>query len=402
MISTSDFPIFKNNPHIIYLDSASTMQKPTAVIDAVSEFVSHDYANIHRWVYSLAEHSETAYENSKDLVAKRLGTRSSQVIYTSNTTMWSNLIAQVLVYNWLLTSGSKILMPISEHHGMIVPRQIIAQQYQCEIIYCPLNDDYGIDSNEWSRLYTSDVSIVVCGHISNVTGAILDIASIKNMIRSDTIMIVDASQSAQHIPLDFDQWWYDVAICTGHKMMGYTGIWVVLIHPKRNKLTPVWWGGGIIEDVTTTSHRFVLDNSKREPWTPDIIWAVSLGAAISYMISNGWYKSLIYHEKELIDYCLEQFRFREDHIRLIGPLNPQKRVGIFSFIVKEYPQHARWADWFAQHHICVRAWGHCTHPLRQSLHLNGGIRMSLGPYNTLSDCKRFFEVLDAGILFKNS
>ncbi len=397
----SDFPLFGHYPHISYLDSASTMQKPAYVIDAVSHFVSHDYANIHRWAYELAERAEDAYEHSKQLLAELVGTQASQIAYVSNATMGFNMIAQLFVTNGLLKSWDEILMPISEHHATIVPFQMVAQQYDLTIRFVDLDQDYRLDMDDLMAKYTSQVKLVVCGHISNVTGSIVDLEALKAVLRDDTMLVVDASQSIQHMPLRFDKLGLDAAVMTWHKMMAYTGIGAVIFHPKYKNLTPVWWGGGIIEDVTTSDHRFVSGMSAMEPWTPDIIGAVSLWAAVHYINQIGGYEAMQQHDKPLIDYTLERFAHYADQIQLIGSTGSDNRAWVFSFVIQDHPQHARWADRFAQHDICVRAGGHCTHPFRHHLGILGSIRMSLGLYNDIQDIDRMFECIQEGIAFRS-
>jgi len=235
-----DFPIFKNNPWLVFLDNAASSQKPQYVIDGVSEFVAHDYANIHRGLYSLSEKSETTYHHSKELVGELLNCKASEIIYSYNSTYAINLIAQSLVISDIIKSWDIVLLWIREHHANILPRQILAERKGFTIEFFNINDEYEIDRNDFDQKYSDTVKVVSVAHVSNVTGKIYDVKKIKSKLRDDTFFLVDGSQSVPNFPVDVQDIGCDCLVFTGHKMMAYTGIGVIYLKKEWiKKLVPI-------------------------------------------------------------------------------------------------------------------------------------------------------------------
>jgi len=273
----SDFPIFANNPWLVFLDNAASTQKPQYVIDGVSEFVASSYANIHRWLYSLSEKSEEAYHHSKELVGELLNCKASEIIYSYNSTYGINLIAQSLVVSDILQKWDVVLLGIREHHANILPRQILAQRKWFTIEFFTITDEYEIDRDDFDQKYSDKVKVVSVAHVSNVTGKIYDVKKIQSKLRDDTFFLVDGSQSVPNFPVDVQDIDCDCLVFTGHKMMAYTGIGVVYLKKEWiKKLVPIIRWGWTIEDVSTEGHTLLGNSDKFEAGTPNIIWAVSL------------------------------------------------------------------------------------------------------------------------------
>ncbi len=174
----SEFPLLVNHPEIIYLDNAATTQKPAMVIDGVAEFLRHDYANIHRGLYSLSESSELRFHQSKKLVAELINASEKEIIYTANATASFNLLAQSLVHSEVLKAGDVVLVGIWEHHANSLPWMSLAKRFGFEVRFFNLDEHFAIDFEDFQQKYTKEVKVVACGQVSNVTGGIYDVKKI--------------------------------------------------------------------------------------------------------------------------------------------------------------------------------------------------------------------------------
>lgn len=390
-----DFPIFDNNPWLVFLDNGASCQKPKIVIDWVSDFVAHDYANIHRWLYNLSERSEQLYHDSKSAVAGLLGgCKASEIFYTYNSTYGINILAGSLVKSKFLQQGDVVLLGIWEHHANVLPWQILAEEYGFEIKFFGIRDDYTIDWDDFGQKYDNKVKVVACSHVSNVTGQIYDVKKIKSYLRDNTFFLIDGSQSVPHFPVDVTDIWCDALVFTGHKMMSYTGIGGVFLQKRWIKtLSPMMAGGWTIEDVSVTGYTFASGTDKFEAGTPNITGAVSLLKAIEYIDSIGGMKKFREHEQQIIKKTLDWFTKLSGKVELIWTTNPKYRVGAFSFVLKHESNFNKIWEVFAKHNIAVRCGWHCAYPLHKQLWLGGTCRMSTYIYNDEQDIQKFFEVL---------
>ena len=389
-----DFPIFKNNTWLVFLDNGASTQKPQSVIDGVSDFVAHDYANIHRGLYDLSERSEAVYHASKEAVGRLLNCKPSEIFYTYNSTYGINILAWSLVRSKILQKWDIVLLWIWEHHANILPWQILAQEFGFEIQFIDINEDYSIDWTDFDEKYTDHVKVVSCSQTSNVTGQIYDVKSIKSKLRDDTFFMIDGSQSVPHFAVDVQDIGCDALVFTGHKMMAYTGIWAVYLKKEwMKKLSPMMAWGWIVEDVSISGHTLTSGSDKFEAGTPNIIWAASLLKAIEYIESIGWIGQVRSHEQELTAVSLKKFEQLAGRVQLVGSFDSKQRIGAFSFVInKEANFNTIW-EAFAAQNIAVRCGGHCAYPLHKQLGLGGTCRMSTYLYNDQADLEKFFDVL---------
>ena len=174
----SDFPLLVQHPDIIYLDNAATTQKPAMVIEKITDFLTHSYANIHRGSYALSEAAELEYQKSKSLVAELINCSPKEVIYSSNATTAINLLAQSLVNSKVLQKGDVVLVGIWDHHANSLPWMSLAKLFGFEVRFFSLNAEYEVDWKDFQRQYTQEVKVVACGQVSNVTGGIYDVKKI--------------------------------------------------------------------------------------------------------------------------------------------------------------------------------------------------------------------------------
>ncbi len=397
----SEFPLLVNHPEIIYLDNAATTQKPAMVINGVADFLRHDYANIHRGLYSLSEASELRFHQSKKLVAELINASEKEIIYTANATASFNLLAQSLVHSEVLKAGDVVLVGIWEHHANSLPWMSLAKRFGFEVRFFNLDEHFAIDFEDFQQKYTKEVKVVACGQVSNVTGGIYDVKKIWSLLREDTFFVVDASQSVPNMLLDMQDIGCDALIFTGHKIMAYTGIGVLALkHERIKKLQPLSVGGGTIKDVSCEGFELQSNNEKFEAWTPDIIGAVSLGYALEFIKTLGqekdlksWMQTIAHHEKQLAEYALKRFQALSDKVQLIGPQHEQ-RVALFSFLLKDQPNFNQIWEYFAEKNICIRCGGHCAYPLHKHFKVWGTCRMSAYLYNDFADLDRFFDILE--------
>ena len=232
----ADFPIFANNPGLVFLDSAASLQKSSLMIEGIKNFLEHDYANIHRGNYPLAERSEDLYEASKRLFAQFIGAKANEIVYTYNATYAYNMLAELCVANGVIGKGELILLGISEHHADIVPWQIAAEQVGAEIEFFGFDEKTReIDYDDLRARLRPEVKIVAHTLASNVTGKIFDISQVRSIIGPEMLLVVDASQALASISCDVQALGCDVLIGTGHKLGADTGIGMMRLSPTKTK-----------------------------------------------------------------------------------------------------------------------------------------------------------------------
>lgn len=404
-----DFPIFDNNPGLVYLDNAASTQKPSFVIDWIKTFLENDYANIHRWAYSLSERSEELFERSKKKVVEFICAEfASEINYTYNANYAFNIIAQSLKKSWILKKWDKVLLGISEHHANIVPWLILKDEIWIEIEYIKILDDYSLDLDDLKSKLTSKVKVVSLSYASNVTGQIFELEKVSEIIKSynnskipdltlnsqfSTLFIVDASQAVPNFKVDVKKLNCDFLIFTAHKIMAETGLGIFYIKKELSKkLIPSigWWWA--INWVKEQEFALAWLPNKFEVGTPNIIWAVSLLKALEYIESIWWYETIEKNEKELINYFLQKLE-KYPQVKLIWKKNSENRLWIFSLVIPGF-HIADLAEIFAKENICVRAWLHCAEPLANTINNSWSLRVSFYLYNDKNDIDRFFEVLD--------
>ena len=386
------FPIFTNNPDLIYLDNASTTHKPQQVIDAMNDYIGHSYANIHRGQYALAEQSELAYLSSKKNVAQFIWSDYREIIYTYNATHASNILAQSLVYSYWLKQWDTVLVGIRDHHATIVPWQLLSKQLGFEVQFIDI-DVHTLDIDlEWlkKQLYNNNVKVVVCSHVSNVTGRIYDVQKIHECLSDDVFFAVDGSQAVPHFQVNVSTLWCDAYFFTGHKMMGPTGIGLLWIekNKSRNLQTLQWWWG-IIEEVTTRWCSLIRTADKFEPGTPNLIWAVGLWAACDFYKNFNIYANI----KESHSKWKESYDDIKDIFWNSAVLweAGENMVGILSLNVAHGDEIG---EQLASHDICVRVGWHCAHPLLTRLGISHGVvRISPFVYNTVEDMESLVQTL---------
>lgn len=384
-----DFPILSrkvNERDLVYLDSAATSQKPRQVIEAMSRFYERHNANPHRGVHLLAGETTAAYEEARDRTAAFVNAPgSNSVVFTGNCTGAINLVA----HSWArrnLKPGDEILTTVMEHHSNLVPWQMAARDTGAKVRYIPVSDSGELDLESLSELVNPRTRLLAFSGMSNVLGTINDPAPlVEAASRVGAVTLLDGAQLVPHAPVDFQALGVDFLAFSGHKMLGPTGIGVLVAKPALlDGMEPFMGGGGMILDVTLDGSKWIEPPWRFEAGTPPTAEAVGLAAAIGYLDALGMDK-VREREKELVRYALDAFENLDD-FRLFGPHDPERRGAVFSFSVGDGRGgiiHPHDVGSYLDHlGIAIRAGHHCCKPLMKRFNSVAMCRASCHVYNT--------------------
>ncbi|HIO40378.1 MAG TPA: aminotransferase class V-fold PLP-dependent enzyme, partial [Candidatus Marinimicrobia bacterium] len=284
-----DFPIFRNNPDLVFLDNASTTQKPQSVIDTLSHYYENYNSNIHRGIYQIAEKATAAYEKSRDKVTKFIGAGDRRsIVFTKGTTESINLVAN----SWggqNLKPGDEVLITEMEHHSNIIPWQLICERTGANLKYIPIYEDGTLDLSNPEKYFTNKTKIVCVIHQSNVFGTVNPIKEIVKLAHDiDALVLVDGAQSTPHHRVKVGELGCDLFAFSGHKMMGPTGVGVLYTKPEiLEAMNPFLGGGEMIRKVTMEGSTWNDIPWKFEAGTPNIAQVIGLGSAIDYINEIG-------------------------------------------------------------------------------------------------------------------
>ena len=385
----NDFPIFKSKEkNFIYLDSASTSQKPQSVIDSVSSYYDSYSANIHRALYEIGEKATDKYESVREKVKQFMNVPDSHsIIFSSGTTESINLIA----YAWgtkNLNNDDHILITEMEHHSNLIPWQLLSSRSNASLDYILLNNDGTLELESLEKKILSKTKIISVSHQSNVFGTINPINKIIDEAKKvGAITVIDGAQAVPHMKVDIENLGCDFYAFSGHKMLGPTGVGV-LIGRKTilEKMDPFMGGGEMINTVTMEKSTWNDVPWKFEAGTPNIAQVIGLGAAIDY-IEKIDIENIHQHEQALLKYGLEILS-QNENIVLYG--NPEIRGAVIPFNVKNVHPHDL-AKFLDTDGICIRAGHHCTQPIMNRLGINATARASFYIYNTKNDIEKLAE-----------
>lgn len=399
----NDFPIFKkkiNGKELVYLDNASTTQKPYSVIDSITDFYTNYNSNIHRAVYQLAEEATALYEQSREKIANFIKVRPEEIIFTRNTTESINLIA----HSWARTNLKKddgIAITELEHHSNIVPWQILSQEIGTRLEYVGIDENGFLDLDHLDDLISSKkVKLVSLSHMSNVLGTIVPIERIiKTAHENDIPVLVDGAQSVPHMPVNVKNMDCDFLVFSAHKMLGPTGVGVLYAKKEfLEKMRPFMGGGDMIKEVFKFHTNYNEVPYKFEAGTPNIADVVGFGAAIDYLEKIGM-DNVRKHEIDLTKYALESIQ-SINYLTIYGPRDPNYRGGVISFNIADIHPHDL-ATIMNDHGIAIRSGHHCAQVLMQRLDVPATSRASFYIYNTKEEIDKFVNAIkEAGRIFK--
>lgn len=388
-----DFPILDqivNDEPLVYLDNAATTQKPKAVLEAVNRYYQEDNANIHRGVHTLAERATASYEGARETVRRFINASSTkEVLFTRGTTTGLNWIGRFA--EEILEEGDEVLISIMEHHSNILPWQEACRKTGAKLVYAYLKDG-GLDLEDFREKLTDRTKFVSITHASNVLGVINPVQEIAQLAHEKgAIMVVDGAQSIPHMKIDVQKLDADFFVFSGHKMAGPTGIGV--LYGKEhylNQMSPVEFGGEMIDFVYEQSATWKELPWKFEAGTPNMAGAIGLAAAIDYLEAIGM-DAIERHEQDLIAYVFPKLQAIEG-LKIYGSQDLAKRSGVISFNLGDLHPHDL-ATALDYEGVAVRAGHHCAQPLIQYLEVPATARASFYLYNTKEDCDKLVEAL---------
>lgn len=388
-----DFPILDqivNDEPLVYLDNAATTQKPKAVLEVVNRYYQEDNANVHRGVHTLAERATASYEAARETVRRFINASSTkEVLFTRGTTTGLNWIGRFA--EEILEEGDEVLISIMEHHSNILPWQEACRKTGAKLVYAYLKDG-GLDLEDFREKLTDRTKFVSITHASNVLGVINPIQELAQLAHEKgAIMVVDGAQSVPHMKIDVQKLDADFFVFSGHKMAGPTGIGV--LYGKEhylNQMSPVEFGGEMIDFVYEQSATWKELPWKFEAGTPNMAGAIGLAAAIDYLDAIGM-DAIEHHEQDLIAYVFPKLQAIEG-LKIYGSQDLAKRSGVISFNLGDLHPHDL-ATALDYEGVAVRAGHHCAQPLIQYLEVPATARASFYLYNTKEDCDKFVEAL---------
>lgn len=388
MIIRKDFPILEREVHgrrLVYLDNAATTQKPLCVLDAMRSEYLNQNANVHRGVHYLSQQATQLHEQARERVRQFINARSTnEIIFTRGTTEAINLVAATFCASQM-KAGDEVLVSDMEHHSNIVPWQMQAMQRGIVVRHLPISDDGLLRMDLLDDYLTPRTRLVSMTHVSNVLGTVNPVAEIVRKAHQHGIpVLVDAAQSAPHLPIDVGQLDCDFMAFSGHKMYGPTGIGVLYGKEEwLDRLPPYQGGGEMISTVSWEKTTFNELPFKFEAGTPDYVATHGLATAIDYMCSLGL-DAIHAHEQQLLQYCISQLR-QIPGIRILGPGKEDGPCeSVVSFVVDGiHPLDM--GTLLDQLGVAVRTGHHCAQPLLERLGLTSTVRASFALYNTLEE-----------------
>jgi len=389
-----DFPglhqVVNGHP-LVYLDSASSAQQPTAVIDAVARYHREDHSNVHRGVHTLSHRATELYEGARDKLRDFLNAGSrAEIVLTSGTTESINLVAQSYCRPQL-KPGDQVLISWLEHHSNIVPWQLVCEQTGAELVVAPINDRGEIELDQLRDLMTDRVKLLGIGHVSNALGTINPLREIIAEAKTLGItVLVDGAQGVPHMTVDVQALDCDFYAFSGHKMFGPTGTGVLWGREALLEEMPPYKGGGdMILEVSFDHTVFNELPYKFEAGTPNISGTIGFGAAVDYLQSVGL-NNIYEHEKSLHRYMTRELA-NVDGVRLIGTAANQ--AGVQSFLLNDIHPHDL-GTVLDHQGVAVRTGHHCAMPVMQRFGLAGTTRASLGLYNNTDDIDQLISALE--------
>lgn len=374
-----DFPIFRHNPNLCYLDSAATSQKPDVVLRDMQVFAERYYANVRRGVHSLSDMADFHYNQvARQTVADFIGAKPHEIVFTQNATAGINLVARGFVAHRDYHRHPLVWHTKIDHNSNILPWRALPNHTAIAI-------DPSLDALQTAfKLEGHQTALLALPHVSNVLGYEMPIEEIITLSHQhNTPVLVDAAQSVGHTEINVTKLDADFLVFSAHKMLGPTGIGVLYINERwHDQIHPVFWGGGMVDGENPAKMP-----DRIEAGTPPIIESVGLAAAINYIKSVGEH-TLASHCVDLANRCTERLQTLPG-IRILGP---SPKVNLVSFIVEELHPHDV-AFELDRLGIAVRAGHHCAPALHKTLGISGSVRASFHIYNTLDDIDRLIDGL---------
>lgn len=388
------FPILSkevNNKPLIYLDNASTTQKPASVIDEIQEYYECTNSNIHRGVHHLSQKATEEYEEARKKIQTFIGAKSSkEIVFVRGATEAVNLVANSYV-NPLLSEGDNIIISHMEHHANIVPWQLIAKQKNIEIKVIPINEKGELIIEELDTLIDKQTKFISLNHVSNSLGTVNPVEKlIKKAHQNNIKIMIDGAQAVQHMKVNVTDLDVDFYCFSGHKMYGPTGIGI--LYGKKEILDgmePYQGGGDMIKSVTFEKTIYNDVPHIFEAGTPNIVGAIGLGKAIDF-IEKTTLEKIEEHEMDLLNYATKKIS-KIEGVRIIG--TSDNKASVISFVMDGIHPHDI-GTIMDNLGIAIRAGHHCTQPVMDFYDIPATARASFAIYNTKEDVDKLIEGIE--------
>ena len=389
-----EFPILSkevNNKPLIYLDNASTTQKPASVIDEIQEYYECTNSNIHRGVHHLSQKATEEYEEARTKIQKFIGAESSkEIVFVRGATEAVNLVANSYV-NPLLSEGDNIIISHMEHHANIVPWQLIAKQKNIDIKVIPINEKGELVITELDNLIDKQTKFISLNHVSNSLGTVNPVEELIQKAHQNNIRImIDGAQAVQHMKVNVTDLDVDFYCFSGHKMYGPTGIGI--LYGKKeilDKMEPYQGGGDMIKSVTFEKTIYNDVPHIFEAGTPNIVGAIGLGKAIDF-IEKTTLEKIEEHEMDLLNYATQKIS-KIKGVRIIG--TSENKASVISFVMDGILPHDI-GTIMDNLGIAIRAGHHCTQPVMDFYDIPATARASFAIYNTKEDVDKLIEGIE--------
>ncbi len=382
-----DFPIlstvFEDGCKLVYLDSAATTQKPRCVIERITRFYESENANVSRGAHKLGATATSEYAKARETVARFIGAKPEELIFTSGATESINAIA----YGWgeeNIHQGDEIVVLVSEHHSNFIPWQQLAKRRGANFKIVDVKPDGTVDLNEFKKIVTSRTKIVAFAHVTNTFGVIHPVREMIEIAHSKgAVAVIDGAQSVPHILTDVKEIGMDFLAFSGHKMLGPMGIGgLYILKDRMSEMRPFFTGGGMIDRVNDDSTDFAQPPEEYEAGTPNVAGAVGLATAVEYLEKVGM-DHVLDNDQTLLEYAYKKLD-RVKGLTLYGTRDFEKRVGVLSFNIEGVHPHDV-ATILDAHGVAVRSGHHCAQPLMKHLGIFYTARASFYIYNKKED-----------------
>ncbi|QNK52065.1 cysteine desulfurase [Dermacoccus sp. PAMC28757] len=408
-----DFPLLarrvRDDKPLVYLDSGATSQSPESVITAEGDFYRTVNAAVHRGAHQLSEEATDAYEGARETIARFIGGRADDIVFTKNATEALNLVAyafsnagapgamdgvdEAIASKFALGPGDEIVVTAMEHHANLVPWQELARRTGATFRWIEITDDGFVDLDSAREVITKRAKVVAFTHVSNVLGTINPVNDLARIAReAGALVVLDACQSVPHMPVDVAQLDVDFLAFSGHKMLGPTGIGVLWgKHELLEAMPPFLTGGSMIEIVKLEGTTFAPPPQRFEAGTPNAAQAVGLAAACDYLEALGM-DNVLRHEQDLIQLTLDGLAERP-WVSVLGPQDAGARLGAVAFVVDGVHPHDV-GQILDDAGVAIRTGHHCAWPLHRRLRAVASSRVSFNVYSTADDVEAFLTALD--------
>jgi len=402
----ADFPILsrtvRDGKPLVYLDSGATSHRVARALDAERSYAEEVNAAVHRGAHQLSEEATDRYEAARAAIAGFVGGRDDEVVFTKNATESLNLVAYAFSNSVAgqakdprldLREGDEVLVTEMEHHANLVPWQELCRRTGATLRWVPITDDGRLDLTDLDSLLTERTKVFAFTHVSNVLGTVNPVRELTAAAKAvGALTVLDACQSAPHLPVDVGDLGVDLAAFSGHKMFGPTGVGVLWgRYELLEQMPPFITGGSMIETVRMEGSTYAAPPQRFEAGSPNVMQAVGLGAAVEYLEELGMDR-VAAHDHVLTEALLDGLAQRP-WIRVVGPTDTTDRVGAVSFVVDGVHAHDV-GQVLDDQGVAVRVGHHCAWPLHRRFTVTATARASFAAYNTLDEVAVLLGALD--------